>query len=70
MAPFGLLVKDGIGFAHFFSQLTYSHTKRECNKVAYSLARLAINYPDCVVWMEDITLQARSVIQADLAVLS
>jgi len=46
LAPFGLLVKDGIGFAQFFSQLTYSYTKREGNKVAHSLAMLAINYPD------------------------
>ena len=44
LAPFGLLVKDGIRFVQFFSQLTYSHTKREDNKVTHNLAMLAINY--------------------------
>ena len=70
LAPFRFLVKDGIGFAHFFSQLTYSHTKREGNKVAHSLAMLAINYLDYVVWMEDVPPQVRSIILADLPVLS
>lgn len=69
LAPFGLLVKDGLGFANSFSKLTYSLTRREGNKVAHSLARLEINFPNCVVWMEDAPPQVCSVIQADLAVL-
>ena len=70
LASFRFLDKDGIGFAHFFSQLTYFHTKREGNKVAHSLTMLAINYLDYVVWMEDVPPQLHSIIQADLAILS
>ena len=41
-------------FSNYFSKLLYSHTKREDNKIAHNLAKLAINYPNCAVWMEDI----------------
>ena len=37
-----------------FSELSYSHVKREGNKVAHYLAKLAVNFPESVIWMEDI----------------
>ena len=49
-----------------FDQLLYSHTKREGNHVAHSLAKYAIRIPDFLVWMEDIPPQLHSVLQADL----
>ena len=37
-----------------FSQLFYSHVRREGNKVVHSLARHVINVFDLTVWMKDI----------------
>ena len=53
LAPFGLLVEDVKVLSQCFSQLLYSHTKREGNSVAHSLARYAIDIPNFSVWMED-----------------
>ena len=39
LAPYNLLVQDARIFSRFFTQLLYSHTKREYNKVAHSLTR-------------------------------
>jgi len=50
--------------------LRYSHTKREGNRLAHSLARLAVGIPDFLVWMEDIPPQCYSVFQTDLSGLS
>ena len=54
-------------FSRFFTQLLYSHTKKECNKVAHSLTRYVITSSECVVWMEDVLSQLSSVIQVDIA---
>ena len=45
----GLLVQDACVFARNFSELSYSHTK-----VVHNLAKLAVIFPICVVWMEDV----------------
>ena len=52
-----------------FQKLLYSHTKREGNFVAYSLARYANSIPDFLVWMEDIPPCIQSFVQANLASL-
>ena len=52
-----------------FQKLLYSHTKREGNSVAYSLARYANSIPDFLVWMEDVPPCIQSFVQADLASL-
>ena len=52
-----------------FQKLLYSHTKREGNSVAHSLARYANNIPDFLVWMEDVPPCIQSFVQADLASL-
>jgi len=66
LTSYGLLVNDAKVISRNFNQIIYSHTKREGNFVAHSLARYAVNIPDYLVWMEDVTPQFHSVVQADL----
>ena len=66
LAPFGLLVQDTLNVATGFSKLSYSHTKREGNLVAYNLAQLAANIPNCVICMEDVSSDVLSFCQVDL----
>ena len=70
LAPFGLLIQDSLTLSSGFSKLSYSHTKREGNLVAHSLAQLAINNPNCVIWMEDVPSDVLSSYQVDLASIS
>ena len=51
-----------------FSELSYSHIRRDDNKVAHSLARLILITLDCTVWMEDVPSRTLHFVQADLAV--
>ena len=67
LAPFGLLVQDTLNVAIGFSKLSYSHTKREGNSVAYNLAQLAVNIPNCLIWMEDVPSDVPSFCHVDLA---
>ena len=66
LTPTSLLVEDVKFLSQCFNQLLYSHTKREGNHVAHSLAKYAICIPNCFVWMEDVPPQLHSVLQADL----
>ena len=50
----------------FLSQCQ-THTKREGNKVAHSLARYVLHISSFVVWMEHVPQQVYPVLQADLA---
>ena len=58
LVSYGFLISDVYVFESFFfffsSELSYSYTKREGNKVAHHLAKLAINFPDSVIWIEDV----------------
>ena len=67
LAPFGLLVQDTLNVAIGFSKLSYSHTKREGNSVAYNLAQLAVNISNCLIWMEDVPSDVLSFCHVDLA---
>ena len=67
LAPFGFLLQDSLNVYVGFSKLSYSHTKIEGNTVAHNLAQLAINYPNCVIWMEDVPSDVLSSYHADLA---
>ena len=51
---FASLINDVSLFSSLFSKLSYSHSRRDDNKVAHSLAKLALITPDCIVWMEDV----------------
>ena len=70
LAPFGLLIQDSLTLSSGFFKLSYSHTKREGNLVAHSLAQLAINNPNCVICMEDVPSDVLSSYQVDLASIS
>ena len=70
LAPFGLLLQDSIVFSSGFTKLSYSHTKRKGNTVAYNLAKLASNCTSCVIWMEDVPPVVMPSYQADLASIS
>ena len=56
LASYKMLVKDTTLFSNFFSELSYSLTRREGNIVAYSLAKQAMFFQDSIVWIEDIPL--------------
>ena len=67
LTPTGLLIEDVKILSQRFDQLLYSHTKRDGNQVAHSLAKYAICIPDFFfLWMEDVPPQLHSVLQADL----
>ena len=69
LASHELLLKDAGLFTCSYSKLLYSHTKREGNKVAHSLAKLAFNYSGYIVWMEeDVLPLVLSVLQANMAI--
>ena len=51
---------------NFFTELHYSHVKRESNIVAYKLARHAIYVLNFVVWMEDVLPPLFPVVSADI----
>ncbi|XP_023901011.2 uncharacterized protein LOC112012867 [Quercus suber] len=65
---FAPLINDISLFSGLFSELSYSHIRRDDNKVAHSLARLAVMTPGCTVWMEDVPSRTLPFVQADLAV--
>ena len=67
LAAYGLLISDACTLARNFSEVSYSHTKREGNKVAHGLAKLAANLADCVIWMEEVPPSINHFVQADLA---
>ena len=48
------LILDALSQSSSFTKLLYSHTKRDGNKLAHSLARHFINVDNYVVWMKDV----------------
>ena len=67
LVPYGLLLEDVRNLSQHFDELRYSHTKRESNCLAHSLARYAVGIPDFLIWMEDVPSQFYSVFQTDLS---
>ncbi|XP_023885283.1 uncharacterized protein LOC111997430 [Quercus suber] len=49
LTPFAPLINDISLFLGLFSELSYSHIRRDGNKVAHSLARLALMTPSCTL---------------------
>ena len=66
LALLGLLIEDVKVLSHNFDKLLYSHTKRNNNFVAHSLAK----YTKCILYflvcMEDVPPHPISVLQFDL----
>ena len=69
LTPTGLLLEDVRSLSQNFDLLLYSHTKRDGNAVAHSLAKYALRIPDFLAWMEDVPSHIQSIVQADLALL-
>ena len=70
LALFGLLLQDSLDLSSGFSKLSYSHTKRKGNIVAHNLAQLAVNFSNCVIWMEDVPTDVMTSYLTDLAGIS
>ena len=70
LVQLGMLVEDAKNLSQRFDELLYSHTKRECNTLAHSMARYVVGIPDFLVWMEYIPPQFHDVLQANLLGLS
>ncbi|KAK9985627.1 hypothetical protein SO802_030578 [Lithocarpus litseifolius] len=66
-ATYSLFLKEANNFFPSYSKLSHSYTKRDGNKVAQSLAKSAINFPNCTIWMEDVPSQSLYFVQANLA---
>ena len=64
------LIQDAILFSNSYSELLYSHCRREDNRLAHSLARYSINVSNYVVWTEEVPNHLLSVVQQDLANLA
>ena len=67
LVPYAHLLKDVSLFSGLHSQFSYSHVKRDGNKVAHSFARLVLTSQHCTVWMEDVPSYTLPFVQADLA---
>ena len=68
--PLGLLIEDANQLSQCFDELLYSHTKRDCNTLAYSLVRYAPGIPDFLIWMDNVPPQFHNILQANLLGLS
>ena len=49
LAPYAHLINYVSLFSGSFSELSYSHIRRDSNKVAYSLAKLVLTSPSCTI---------------------
>ena len=49
LLSFALLINDVSLFSGLYSKLSYSHTRRNGNKVAHNLVRLVLITPNCTV---------------------
>ena len=65
LAFHGLLIMDACNCTSSFSILSYSHTKREGNKVALNLAKLTIDFWNYTVSIKDVPPQIFLIFQAD-----
>ena len=67
LSSFGWLISDACVSKNLFSELSYSHVKREGNKVAHYLVKLVVNYPNNIILMEDyVPLSVFIFVQVDL----
>ncbi|XP_075656037.1 uncharacterized protein LOC142626133 [Castanea sativa] len=70
LSPSGLLLEDIRMFSQRFDTFLYSHTRREGNSVAHSLARYALSIPNFLVWIEDVPPHIQHFVRVDLVSLS
>ena len=67
LAQHGHLRNDILFLSSFFTTFFVSWVRRQCNKLAHSLARKAKGLPIMIVWMGDIPPDLVLVFQADLS---
>lgn len=70
LAGFGLLVEDARACVSNFIELSYSHVKRDGNKVAHCLAKLEVKIFYYAVRMEDVPPSVFLFVQANQASFS
>ena len=66
MSHIGPLINDAKYYSYSFEKLLYSHVTRDCNSVAHSLVKHALNIQDFLVWMEETPPQVFHILQANL----
>ena len=54
LALYAHLINDMSLFFGLYSELSYSHVRRDGNKIAHNLVRLALTSQSCSAWMEDV----------------
>ena len=69
LAQHGHLIKDILFLSLYFSAFTVSFVRRQCNKLAHSLAHKAKSLHFMTVWMDDVPPDLVSILQADLSSL-
>ena len=69
LTPFTHLINDVSLVSCLFSEFSYSHIRRDGNKVAHSLVRLVLTSSSCTVWMEDVPSRTLPFVQSNLAAL-
>ena len=62
----GLVLDEIRDMVNFFTELHYSHVKRDGNIFCYKLAHYAICVLDFTVWMEDVSPPLFRVVLADI----
>ncbi len=66
LASYGAIIEDVFFLARALQRCSFSHVKREGNRVAHLLARRAIELQDdFLVWLEDVPPYLESVIQSE-----
>ncbi|KAK9997512.1 hypothetical protein SO802_022198 [Lithocarpus litseifolius] len=53
-SSFGLIIKDIKVLSSSLGKILFSHTRRQGNRVAHGLARMACNFAHFLSWMEDV----------------
>ena len=69
LAPYAHLLKDVSLFSRFYSQISYSHIKKDGNEIIHSLVRLALTSQQCILWIENVPSYALPFVQTDLTAL-
>ena len=65
-SSFGHIIRDIKLLSSAFHNVSYNHTRRQGNRVAHRLARMACNFSPFQVWMEDVPFDVASVYLSNL----
>lgn len=65
MSPFGKIVSDIIEYGSQCSCISFSHVKRQGNKVAHLLAQMCKSDMELRVWTEEAPIEVASAVMVD-----